>query len=365
MKKNLLTLIGLFLIFPAAAQITVTSDHIVGAGATVVQGIDTITPLTPGGGGANQSWDFTSVVVQDYDTMWFMLPEETPYPSAYPSANLAAEIYQEEMFVFFNSNTQEMALLGGAWIEESTIPPVIAPITPKSVIAAWPMDYLDNYTESYVQEFKFPTPLPLSMDSIWIKFYTDKTTVVDAWGTITTPLGTYEALRVRENTSDKDSIWAYMRGGWTLVEAESKIDENYSWWTNDPDIGFPIVELNIDTGTGLPDDIFFLLHEPVYGIGEPAVAGSVMAIFPNPALDHLTIRYRVPDPSTTLGTGSGYRMIDLYSIEGRKIRELVNEEMPAGTHEMEIDVSDLPAGVYFIRVQAGSEIAVRKLIVAD
>jgi len=34
-----------------------------------------------------------------------------------------------------------------------------------------------------------------------------------------------------------------------------------------------------------------------------------------------------------------------------------------GVHEKDIDVSALPAGVYFVRIQAGEENAVRKLIV--
>ncbi|MEA3477352.1 MAG: T9SS type A sorting domain-containing protein [Bacteroidota bacterium] len=63
-------------------------------------------------------------------------------------------------------------------------------------------------------------------------------------------------------------------------------------------------------------------------------------------------------------TNNDYRLtiFDLYEISGRKIRELVNEVVPAGVHEVEIDVSDLPDGVYFVRVRAGSEVAVAKLL---
>jgi len=359
MKKILLTLIGLFLIFPAAAQIIVTSDDVVGAGAIVVLGIDTTSMLTAGNGGTGQVWDFTSLATQAYDTMWFMNPAQTPYPDAYPAANIAVRIWLENAYYYLQNNAQEMASLGGVMeIEELGGLTVLSAITPKEVIAAFPMNYLDNYTESFVQEIRAPNPdTSLGVDSIWIKMYTTKTTIVDAWGTVTIPLGSYEALRVRENKTMVDSIFGFMFGSWMLLDIDGDIDEVYSWWTDAPNIGYPAVELNVDTETGFADDIFFLTQEPVYGIGEPAMAGIVMAIFPNPALDHLTIRYRMPD--------AGYRMIDLYSIEGRKIRELVNESMPAGTHEMEMDVSDLPAGVYFVRVQADNAVQTRKLVIVD
>ncbi|MEA3478857.1 MAG: T9SS type A sorting domain-containing protein [Bacteroidota bacterium] len=363
MKKNILSIIACLLFFPGLTQITVTSDNIIGAGAIVVNGIDTTTQLTPGSGGANQSWDFTSVIVQDYDTMWFMNPNQTPYPDAYPAANLAARIYQEEMYVYFNSNAQELALLGGVWIESITIPPVIAPIIPKEVLAAFPMNYLDNYMESFVQEIKFPTPEVLSMDSIWIKIYTDKTTIVDAWGTIATPLGAFEVLRVRENTSTTDSIFAFMMAGWMFVDTESNIDEVYSWWTDDASVGFPVVELNVDTGTGLPDDIFFLTQEPVYGLSEPVLEGFTMVLFPNPCSAATRLRYLIHDPSTTLGTGSGYLIFDLYSISGVRIERLMAEEKVPGEYEMEIDVSDLPDGLYIVRLQAGNDVRMQKLVV--
>jgi len=58
----------------------------------------------------------------------------------------------------------------------------------------------------------------------------------------------------------------------------------------------------------------------------------------------------------------GYLISDLYSIDGRKIRELVNQELPAGNHEIEIDVSDLPAGMYYFRIRAGDKVGGGKMV---
>ena len=57
--------------------------------------------------------------------------------------------------------------------------------------------------------------------------------------------------------------------------------------------------------------------------------------------------------------------IDLYSISGMKIKQLLEEEIIPGEHEIEIDVSYLPAGIYFIRTQLGSSTIINKLVVLD
>ncbi|MEA3478686.1 MAG: T9SS type A sorting domain-containing protein [Bacteroidota bacterium] len=80
-----------------------------------------------------------------------------------------------------------------------------------------------------------------------------------------------------------------------------------------------------------------------------------MEIFPNPCSDIVRIRYKMQD--------AGYRMVEVYSISGKKIRRAFEGEKGPGTYEEILDVHDLPAGVYFIRLQAGREVAVRKLIV--
>ncbi len=90
-------------------------------------------------------------------------------------------------------------------------------------------------------------------------------------------------------------------------------------------------------------------------VDELRVTGCGLRVFPNPCSGAARLRYLISD--------SGYLISDLYSISGMKIRELVNEMMPAGEHEIEMDVSDLPDGVYFVRVQAGQEVAVKKLLV--
>ncbi|MBU2650041.1 MAG: T9SS type A sorting domain-containing protein [Bacteroidetes bacterium] len=76
--------------------------------------------------------------------------------------------------------------------------------------------------------------------------------------------------------------------------------------------------------------------------------------YPNPCSGTAFLRFTVNDYRLTI--------CDLYSISGLWIRRLVNEVMPAGVHEMELDVSSLPDGIYILRLQADSEVVTRKLV---
>jgi hypothetical protein len=54
--------------------------------------------------------------------------------------------------------------------------------------------------------------------------------------------------------------------------------------------------------------------------------------------------------------------IDLFEISGTKVKHLINEKMMPGTHEMEIDLSDLKSGIYFCTLKTSDGIQTKKLI---
>jgi len=78
-------------------------------------------------------------------------------------------------------------------------------------------------------------------------------------------------------------------------------------------------------------------------------------IYPNPCSGSMSLRYQIKD--------KGHLISDLFSISGLRIKRLLNEEMMPGEYEMEVDIRDLPAGVYFFRMQAGAQVEVQKLVI--
>jgi len=59
---------------------------------------------------------------------------------------------------------------------------------------------------------------------------------------------------------------------------------------------------------------------------------------------------------------SSFVSLKVYNVLGKEAATLVNEERPAGNYEVEFDGTDLPSGVYFYQLHAGSFIQTKKMI---
>ena len=59
---------------------------------------------------------------------------------------------------------------------------------------------------------------------------------------------------------------------------------------------------------------------------------------------------------------AGQVALDLFDIRGVKVKTLVNESHPAGSHEFTFDGSKLASGVYFYSMTANGINKTRKLV---
>ncbi|MCJ7552312.1 MAG: T9SS type A sorting domain-containing protein, partial [Ignavibacteriaceae bacterium] len=80
--------------------------------------------------------------------------------------------------------------------------------------------------------------------------------------------------------------------------------------------------------------------------------------YPNPFNPVTIISYQLPVSSNVT--------LKVYDILGKEVAILVNEEKPMGSYEITWNASSaaggLPSGVYFYRLQAGSFVQTRKMI---
>ena len=76
--------------------------------------------------------------------------------------------------------------------------------------------------------------------------------------------------------------------------------------------------------------------------------------YPNPFNPSTKIKFRISD----LGLVS----LKIYDVLGREVTTLVNEEKPAGTYEVTWNAANLPSGLYFYQIKAGSYTATKKLL---
>ena len=76
--------------------------------------------------------------------------------------------------------------------------------------------------------------------------------------------------------------------------------------------------------------------------------------YPNPFNPSTTIRFSIPKSSHT--------QLRVYDLLGREVQTLVDEELAAGLHKTVLDASRYPAGVYFYRIQSGTDEQVKKMM---
>lgn len=76
---------------------------------------------------------------------------------------------------------------------------------------------------------------------------------------------------------------------------------------------------------------------------------------PNPATAQSAVDFTIPF--------EGPVSIDLYTAEGVLVEHLVDGALPAGDHELTIDLDDLPSGVYYYRMSFYNYVATRALVV--
>ncbi len=76
--------------------------------------------------------------------------------------------------------------------------------------------------------------------------------------------------------------------------------------------------------------------------------------YPNPFNTSTTIKYNLPVVSDVT--------INVYSILGRKVETLVQEEQQAGYYRIVWDANDVSSGMYFYRIQAGEYDETRKMV---
>jgi len=83
--------------------------------------------------------------------------------------------------------------------------------------------------------------------------------------------------------------------------------------------------------------------------------------YPNPFNPSTIIRYSVPNVPLSGVEGSRVQL-RVYDVLGTEVATLVNEEKPAGSYEVEFSSKGLSSGIYLYKIQAGSFVSAKKMI---
>ena len=106
--------------------------------------------------------------------------------------------------------------------------------------------------------------------------------------------------------------------------------------------------------------------------GVASGAGEIVTVlrpcYPNPVRDRTTIAFEVGDEERS--GGSEPVRLSVYDVAGRRVRTLVDEDLPAGSHSVDWDVrgtrgARVASGCYFAVLRVGGETRTGKILVTD
>jgi hypothetical protein len=100
-----------------------------------------------------------------------------------------------------------------------------------------------------------------------------------------------------------------------------------------------------------------LVGAVMVGVDEGSIIPSTFALrqnYPNPFNPSTIIGYELPHASRV--------SLKIYNVLGQEVTTLVNEEKPAGVHEVRFNAAGHASGMYVYRLRAGDFVAVMKLL---
>lgn len=327
-----------------SAQITVNKNDLIKVGQTVIQSYDNGTYKLPTGG-ANQTWNLNFLTEDSKDTFTFGLATWYPGSSAYPGATHGID-NGDSSWTFIKLSDTELSVLGNYSIYNG----VADTGTFGFKLLELPATYNKTYKDSTLNNFdpyEFGIdpdgagPLP-TIDSIQLGYMQLNMGKIDAWGKMTTSLGTFDALRnsVEQITSVRmklkvGTVWINApQAAVDLILGGSSSDTSYQhfYFTNSASIGFPIVTYDVNATGDSMTGVSWLSSSPKFSNVSNAVASASVS-YSNPFGTELKV-----------SVGENPHVLTLMSSNGRVVAST------AGKNEIVLNTSNLAAGTYFLRV---------------
>ncbi|MGI8893250.1 MAG: T9SS type A sorting domain-containing protein [Bacteroidia bacterium] len=368
MKKSILTIIIVFFINITNAQITIdvsdmpsVNDTIRISSALPSPGIDVVTT------GANQTWDYSNLspLLQRIDTFRTVSSTGTAYAFFFVDnsfntnrANLA--IYEgdqpsggginiTESYSYFYKNSALFKQVGVAGKLNGFPTPVA--FSPQDVIYNFPLNFGNQDSSNSGMTFNLP-------NTFYYSYTQKRVNQADGWGSLTTPYGTFSALRVKSIVNGRDSVYVdSLSNGFAFTRP---LLTEHKWLGKQQDL--PLLKINTQTSFGIP--IVSLIEyrdsaRVLTSIEENAIIPSSVNAYPNPFNNNVNVEY-------TLIKSSGVE-IAIYDMQGREVYVHTLPLQAPGVYQYILGgKGTLSQGSYFLKLTTGNDGAViKKLIYLD
>jgi len=350
MRIRLLVAFLLF-ITQVQAQITLHNTDLPAAGDMYNISLQTTgnAALDPTQTGPNFTWDFSNLQSNSHTVDTFLSPTGTPYALEFSFGSHVSDIAQRgtdlnllilqvsNVFNMFRSTTGAYAFTGyGGQVYGFPVPFYCSP---KDTIYKFPLQYQNTDSSD--------SHLTASLPGIfYFSQQRHRVNVIDGWGTVHTPNGTYPCLRLKSVYTDNDSIHidTLLHYG-TNLPAQTRIE--YKWLAAGS--GDPVLEIDANDLLGNPVISAVRYRYDSLNTSVPVVGQGALKVYPSPASGFLFFQW----PESWTG---GQAM--LTDLQGRTMATL-----EYGSSTAIIDVRNLPEGTYVLQLKNQFKVLTGKVLV--
>jgi hypothetical protein len=338
-----------FLSLSLVAQITFEFDDLPVVGDVVVRHVDTIPAFGPGPAGAAVAWDFSTATPILTTTTTMLAPSATPHAAAFAGSNLAM-VDQADNYLFFSSSATELIVNGIAGDLLGTGDVLTIPFSPTLKVHELPRTFGSNFNDQYFFQV-IADGSAFGVNSIQLRHRGNVFDTTDAYGQITTPIGTYDCLRVKTTEFSVDSLWFRLLpfGPYTFLQAIVDTTVSYSWLAKETKLA--VADMTLDS-LGNARRFTYSAIPPAITTGMLQEEVVQVQVHPLPATDGFTVE---------VDRAGHFRSIEVLGMDGRLHRSMA---MDAGTRQY-VDTNGWPPGMYMLRLlPAGMESpVVRRVLV--
>lgn len=324
----------------STAQITLTSAHMPVGGLTFVT--DQVDPayeanLNLGNAGPNQTWDFSAAPTLDFpQSQYYLAPSATPFAASFPTANLAftdelSDTADYNYLLVNNTGVVQQGISGGTGTLN---------LNPAFKIFQLPFTYQNNFTGT--------SQASGTSEGLTVSGTYSTSVVADAYGTVTTQLGTFPCLRVKRISELNLTV---------LFFSVIQKDTAYEWWTTQYKAPVFTYDRNSTDVFGQLEYGSYanVLTEQAVPVREPQASPVTLQTAPNPTTGASTVSFDL--------TRQGQTDLLVVDATGKTVLNQNLGALAAGQYSQEISLGAAPAGVYVVLLrQEGRLLGMQKLV---
>ena len=339
MKKNLLSLSLVILPLISSAQITITQSDLPTIGSMWFELNDTTTLQSISVGGANQTWNYSNFNVSRTTFTQFQNIAAAPssWSSNFPGAQMVSYTPTDSMANYFSSNSTGL-YVDGFYNGSLNSQPNTYIFSPKILAVPTPFTY--NNTRINTARLTFTVNQGFN---IKVASYTHQEFTADAFGTITTPVGTFSnTLRIKRLSYAEDSVYADFGAGYQPLSNSTAHDTiiSYDWVKNGSNLlVFSMEEkMNGPVGSGVASSATYYdntaTHLPTF------LKPSESVVYPNPSNGSKEVTISLKSKN--------HELLSIYNVSG----ELVKTEKLNGRDCIIFDCNILNSGIYIYKISS-------------